>query len=429
MAGGDVDGTQLKKQVPFAGPTFSCSVCLETASEDSEARTTVKLMCGHHFHLDCIGSAFNAKGRMQCPNCRQVEPGVWHFANGCGCHEDSVNDLTLEEDVEAYGYRGAVNLHFSPGVWCPHQDIDLRQGSRVPTSMGQICPYLVFQGLPWGGPAFHADDYLGFHTGLHRPRGTRRAAIFHATQRSYGQQQASATSNGMSVPYEGLQNFRNTAPGYLQPDTMRQQSLGFLAGNPQSVHPGVNQGSNINSGHGFGQLPLVRSTQGLTGTTNPHSHLLSTSRSSFASARRTRQSDMPSTPQRVSSSDVAWTGSESMHDYSPVVSSDAAAPSPLIRGDALGWMQASEAQVDPWVAGIYVPQPSAVAGSGNWWAWVPSVNNHAQRLVTGGAPSSFYHEGQVFSPGLFGSPRATQMGRFSGQPSEGSYAWGYSGFV
>lgn len=26
---------------------------------------------------DCIGSAFNAKRLMQCPNCRKIEPGQW----------------------------------------------------------------------------------------------------------------------------------------------------------------------------------------------------------------------------------------------------------------------------------------------------------------------------------------------------------------
>lgn len=32
--------------------------------------------------LDCIGSAFNAKGAMQCPNCRKIEKGRWLYASG-----------------------------------------------------------------------------------------------------------------------------------------------------------------------------------------------------------------------------------------------------------------------------------------------------------------------------------------------------------
>lgn len=47
---------------------------------------------------DCIGSAFNAKGEMQCPNCRKVETGLWLYANG---HRGEVNmdDWTLEDDL------------------------------------------------------------------------------------------------------------------------------------------------------------------------------------------------------------------------------------------------------------------------------------------------------------------------------------------
>jgi len=31
---------------------------------------------------DCIGSAFNVKGMMQCPNCRKIEKGRWLYASG-----------------------------------------------------------------------------------------------------------------------------------------------------------------------------------------------------------------------------------------------------------------------------------------------------------------------------------------------------------
>lgn len=31
---------------------------------------------------DCIGSEFNARGTMRCPNCRVVEVGEWRFSNG-----------------------------------------------------------------------------------------------------------------------------------------------------------------------------------------------------------------------------------------------------------------------------------------------------------------------------------------------------------
>ena len=50
-----------------------CAICLE----DVKARTSVTLECGHEFHLSCIGGAFNAKKRMECPMCRNVESGEW----------------------------------------------------------------------------------------------------------------------------------------------------------------------------------------------------------------------------------------------------------------------------------------------------------------------------------------------------------------
>ncbi|CAI5951660.1 unnamed protein product [Closterium sp. NIES-65] len=51
-----------------------CSICLDAVDVCSIERSTARLKCGHGFHLDCIGSAFNAKRRMQCPNCRSEEP-------------------------------------------------------------------------------------------------------------------------------------------------------------------------------------------------------------------------------------------------------------------------------------------------------------------------------------------------------------------
>ncbi|MQL71979.1 hypothetical protein Taro_004292 [Colocasia esculenta] len=76
-----------------------CSICLEAVMDGGE-RSTAKLLCGHQFHLDCIGSAFNAKGMMQCPNCRKVEKGDWLYANCClPFREASVDDWTYDEDL------------------------------------------------------------------------------------------------------------------------------------------------------------------------------------------------------------------------------------------------------------------------------------------------------------------------------------------
>eukprot|EP00850_Spirogloea_muscicola_P022985 SM000322S12502 [mRNA] locus=s322:10718:20731:+ [translate_table: standard] len=100
-------GTHPQEELDGEGETegtaaASCSVCLEAVLplDAGGPRSTARLKCGHDFHLGasplpprllrtcrrrrrrrhCIGSAFNAKGSMQCPNCRQVEQGHWLFA-------------------------------------------------------------------------------------------------------------------------------------------------------------------------------------------------------------------------------------------------------------------------------------------------------------------------------------------------------------
>ncbi|OEL19385.1 hypothetical protein BAE44_0019597 [Dichanthelium oligosanthes] len=66
-----------------------CTVCLDEVVESAGARSVALLKCGHKFHLECIGSAFNAKGIMQCPNCRNIENGNWLTANRLEASTDS----------------------------------------------------------------------------------------------------------------------------------------------------------------------------------------------------------------------------------------------------------------------------------------------------------------------------------------------------
>ncbi|CAI8615423.1 unnamed protein product [Vicia faba] len=95
--------------------SVSCSICLEIVS-DRCGRSFAKLQCGHQFHLDCIGSAFNAKGAMQCPNCRKIEIGQWRYGNGSRSYpEFNMDDWTREEDAYDLSYS-----ELSMGVhWCP----------------------------------------------------------------------------------------------------------------------------------------------------------------------------------------------------------------------------------------------------------------------------------------------------------------------
>jgi hypothetical protein len=61
--------------------------------------------------LDCIGSAFNSKGTMQCPNCRQVEDGEWLYANGCCRYYE-------EEAIHRnFVYAQDADQSYQPGVW------------------------------------------------------------------------------------------------------------------------------------------------------------------------------------------------------------------------------------------------------------------------------------------------------------------------
>ncbi|XP_061357458.1 E3 ubiquitin-protein ligase RFI2 [Gastrolobium bilobum] len=92
-----------------------CSICLDVVSDNGD-RSWAKLQCGHQFHLDCIGSAFNIKGAMQCPNCRKIEKGQWLYANGGRSYpEFSMDDWTHDEDLSDLNYS-----EMSFGVhWCP----------------------------------------------------------------------------------------------------------------------------------------------------------------------------------------------------------------------------------------------------------------------------------------------------------------------
>ena len=59
------------------------------------------------FPSDCIGSAFNAKGQMECPNCRQVERGGrWLYGNGSGSLDLKQDDpIEVLDPVEAERVR------------------------------------------------------------------------------------------------------------------------------------------------------------------------------------------------------------------------------------------------------------------------------------------------------------------------------------
>ncbi|XP_050223950.1 E3 ubiquitin-protein ligase RFI2 [Mercurialis annua] len=124
--------------------SVSCSICLDVVTDNGD-RSWAKLQCGHQFHLDCIGSAFNIKGAMQCPNCRKIEKGQWLYANGCrSLPEFSMDDWTHDEDLYDLGAYSEMSF----GVhWCPYASLP-----RLPSS---------FEDGEFSSNAYH--DLLGQH--------------------------------------------------------------------------------------------------------------------------------------------------------------------------------------------------------------------------------------------------------------------------
>ncbi|XVF72617.1 hypothetical protein PTKIN_Ptkin12aG0135100 [Pterospermum kingtungense] len=110
-----MDGHDGDAAVPPSSEV-SCSICLDLVSDTGD-RSRAKLQCGHEFHLDCIGSAFNVRGAMQCPNCRKVEKGQWLYANGSvrPLPELSMEDWNPDDDY----YDPVYSEMPFRAQWCP----------------------------------------------------------------------------------------------------------------------------------------------------------------------------------------------------------------------------------------------------------------------------------------------------------------------
>ncbi|XP_039031108.1 E3 ubiquitin-protein ligase RFI2-like isoform X1 [Hibiscus syriacus] len=134
-----MDGRDEDAAVPPASEV-SCSICLDLVS-DTGARSWAKLHCGHQFHLDCIGSAFNMKGAMQCPNCRKVEKGQWLYANGS---TRSLPELTMEEWTHEEYYDPVYSeMQQFRAQWCPFGEF-----TRVGSSPEDVESPLITSAAP-----------------------------------------------------------------------------------------------------------------------------------------------------------------------------------------------------------------------------------------------------------------------------------------
>lgn len=106
---------EAEKGVGDGKEVVTCSVCLEAVTGGG-GRATARLLCRHQFHLDCIGSAFNVKGVMECPNCREVEKGCWLYANG----PHTPCDVSMGERIHDGELSTFHHLEMPFGVhWCP----------------------------------------------------------------------------------------------------------------------------------------------------------------------------------------------------------------------------------------------------------------------------------------------------------------------
>ncbi|GFZ07078.1 RING/U-box superfamily protein [Actinidia rufa] len=162
-----------------ASVSVSCSICLEIVT-DNGGRSWAKLQCGHQFHLDCIGSAFNIKGAMQCPNCRKIEKGQWLYATGCRPFpEFSMDDWVHDEDLYDLSYS-----EMSFGVhWCPFSGL-----TRLPSSFDEaefssngyhdpLGQHAVFAEHTGVSSASHPCPYIAYVGPIHPPSSNSSGSV------------------------------------------------------------------------------------------------------------------------------------------------------------------------------------------------------------------------------------------------------------
>ncbi|KAK1664756.1 hypothetical protein QYE76_052915 [Lolium multiflorum] len=182
------DGAAEEGERPAA--VVSCSICLDAVITGGDERSTAKLQCGHEFHLDCIGSAFNAKGVMQCPNCRKIEKGNWFYANGSHPSQDPNID-EHGEDFPDVGYSEMGRGIFLPYrfQWCPvgrlaqlpslFDDVESSPAITFHDFMGQN---FTSEHLPVSAPgATHPGPYVAYFQPLPSPSSSSSP---HVTERT-----------------------------------------------------------------------------------------------------------------------------------------------------------------------------------------------------------------------------------------------------
>lgn len=215
-----------------------CSICFDLVIDDGD-RSIAKLNCGHKFHLDCIGSAFNTKGSMQCPNCRKVESGRWLFANGSAhaISEDTLDWLQTDFPHDLSHSRRPFGFH-----WCPYSGFTLHSSneeaesslSTFPSLYGNRAMTIENTSAPSSARShvshFRPNEHIGnsnFNHHHHHPMNAHSAP--HDTLRSTNIQHPSWGWNCHFLPYSDREftehnNLTPVNPATLRPAHARAQA-------------------------------------------------------------------------------------------------------------------------------------------------------------------------------------------------------------
>ncbi|KAL6646263.1 hypothetical protein ACP70R_017871 [Stipagrostis hirtigluma subsp. patula] len=254
----------------------ACSICLDPVVCRGGGRSVAKLQCGHEFHLDCIGSAFNAKGAMQCPNCRKIEKGRWLYSSG---HRPSPDiDMGGWLNSDTYDITSEFPFGFQ---WCPFSGFAqlasvFEEREAEPTSYhtvggpssaassSLVCPYLSLRGFlhPVHVPSTSNSgaESTSFHrhsTGLegHVTPDLGNAQVFHATEsRNHDSEHRYLSNLPVSgIPDHSMTPFGIGLPGY---DSSSQQRSRPFAHHHSLIHrPTPRNGSNLVAP--LGSVPAV----------------------------------------------------------------------------------------------------------------------------------------------------------------------------
>uniref|UniRef100_A0A0D9XA98 RING-type domain-containing protein n=1 Tax=Leersia perrieri TaxID=77586 RepID=A0A0D9XA98_9ORYZ len=335
------------------GGAASCSICLDPVVVGAGGRSVAKLQCGHEFHLDCIGSAFNAKGAMQCPNCRKIEKGRWLYASG---HHPS-------PDIDI-------------GSWVTDHTVGDHSNAA---SSSLACPYLALRGFlhPVHVPSSSSSsaENSSFHrhpTGLegHAAPDMSNPQVFHATEsRNHDNDHRFLSNLPVSgIPDHSVPPFGIGLPRY--DSSSQQRSRPYAHHHPLVHRPTPRNGSNMVTPLGS-VPPVMAETRGHGhGARGGHMYQQSMHSSMQSSpfpptSRRVRPRALTITSFIAASSSAEIGGH---HVFAPVNRSNASDGEAVSRPVNRTYRWGQEGYTSfPWIP---------ADGESHWWGTFNPVQNH-----------------------------------------------------